>query len=89
MSLEDYITSKVMYQSDASDIHKQSEMISLIKHLLTIDSKSEEIKITSNFIATDVLRKHNILKSVDSMNKNKNVSFMTLDNLYLAKWLML
>lgn len=76
--MEDYIASKIMRMSDASNMHKYSEMISLIKHILTIDSKSKHIKTKCNFFNTDVSSAFNILKRDNSTNGNKNVSFFTL-----------
>jgi len=74
ISLEHYIASKVLRSPDALDTHKFSEMISMIKYLLKIDSKVEE-QITKNhyFNLNNVMPYYNILDSIESTNENIKV----------------
>lgn len=54
--LENYIALKILRSTDAINTYKHSEMVSLIKHLLKIDSNlDEQITKTNDFISTNVL----------------------------------
>lgn len=66
-----------MRKSDASNIYKYSEMVLLIKHMLTIDSKSKQIKRNGECFNNDVSSAHHNLLNSDS-STDKNVSFIDI-----------
>lgn len=74
LSIEHYIASKILRTSDAENTRRHSTMISLIQHLLKIDSKLvEQMKTNLNFISTSIFP-CNILENVESIPENEKVS---------------
>jgi dTDP-D-glucose 4,6-dehydratase len=64
------MASKILRSTDKINTHKYSEMVSLIKHLLKIDSKlDEQITKTNDFISTNILS-CNTLNNVESAFEN-------------------
>lgn len=65
-----------MSSTDVLDTRKLTEMISLIKQLLTIESRSDDQTTKhSNFNTTDVFNANSKLDNGNLTHTNKNVSF--------------
>jgi len=78
LSIEHYIASKILRSSDAANTQKYSVTISLIQHLLQIDSElDKQMKNNLNLVSTNIVP-CDILESVESTSKNKQVNMLCL-----------